>query len=338
MKQTALLSLAFLVLPAQDRKEPVEVVTTLGHLKWAAEQVGGDRVRVIALAAPGQDPHYIVPTPDLQRRAARAEVFVQVGRGLELWAKNVLDGSGNSKIQPGSPGHVTASTSCEILELPKELSREWGDIHPEGNPHVWLDPLNMRIVASNIAAALSKVDPGGAETYRKNLEALDRRLWEAMFGADLVSSIGVGRMGVVERRLRAGELEEYLKDRGLLEKLGGWLARARALRGAKVVSYHKTYAYFARRFGIEVVAELEERPGLPPTASHRDRVVELTKRHGAKAILNDNFYPRAAADYVARETGAKVIVAAIDVGASEDVPDYFRLIDRLIDSLAEAMK
>lgn len=338
MKQAALFSLTFLLFPAQDRKDPVQVVATLGHLQWAAEQVGGDRVRVVALAAPGQDPHHIVPTPDLQRKAARADVFVQVGRGCEPWAKNVLDGSGNSRIQPGAPGHVVASTSCELLELPKDLSREWGDIHPEGNPHVWLDPLNMRIVASNIAAALVKVDPAGAETYRKNLEALDRRIWEALFGSDLVAAVGAGRMGVLERRLRAGELEDYLKDRGLLDKLGGWLALARSLRGAKVVSYHKTYAYFARRFGIEVIAELEERPGLPPTASQRDRVIELVKRHGVRAILNDNFYPRAAAEYVSRETGAKVIVTAIDVGASEEVPDYFRLIDRLIDSLVEALK
>jgi zinc/manganese transport system substrate-binding protein len=336
--KTALIPLTLFALLAQDGKESLQVVATLGHLKWTAEQIGGDRVKVDALAPAGQDPHYIVPTPDLQRRAGRADVFIQVGRSMELWAKNVLDGSANSKIQPGQPGHVVASTSCELLELPREFSREGGDIHPEGNPHVWLDPLNMRVVASNIADAFSKVDPAGAETYRRNREAFDRRLWDALFGPDLVSAVGAGRMGVLERRLRSGELEEYLKDRGLLDKLGGWIARARPLRGAKVVTYHKTYSYFAKRFGIEVVAELEEKPGLPPTAAQRDKVVEIARRHAVKAILNDNFYPRAAADYVARETGAKVIVAYIDVGALEEVPDYFRLIDRLLDSLLEAVK
>lgn len=318
--------------------EPVRVVTTLGVLKYVAEQVGGDRVQAAALAPAGQDPHYIVPTPDLQRKASEARLFIQVGRGLELWAKNVIDGSGNTKIAPGQPGHVWASTSCPLLELPKELSREWGDIHPEGNPHVWLDPLSVRVIAANVCEALCKVDTAGAEAYRKNLEGFERRIADALYGRELVEAVGWKKLGILDRRLKGGELDEYLKDRGLTERLGGWLGKARSLKGAKVMSYHKTYIYFAARFGFDIVAELEERPGIPPTASHRDEVVKLAKQHGVKAILNDNFYPRGAADYVARETGAKVIVACIDVGASEEVSDYFKLIDRLLDPLVEAVK
>ncbi len=318
--------------------EPVRVVTTLGVLKYVAEQVGGDRVRAAALAPAGQDPHTIVPTPDLQRKAAEAQLFVQVGRGLELWAKNVIDGSGNTKIAPGQPGHVWASTSCPLLELPKELSREWGDIHPEGNPHVWLDPLSIRIIAANVCEALCKVDPAGAESYRKNLESFDRRVADALYGKELIEAVGWKRVGILDRRLKGGELDDHLKDRGLTDKLGGWLAKARPLKGAKVISYHKTYIYFAQRFGFDIVAELEERPGIPPTAAHRDKVVELAKLHKVKAILSDNFYPRGAADYVARETGAKALATYIDVGAAEEVSDYFKLIDRLLEPLVEAVK
>lgn len=327
------------ILPALQVQEPtdrIRVVTTLGVLRYAAEQVGGDRVEVEALAPPGQDPHFIIPSPDLQRKAARADLFILVGRRLELWAKKIIDFSGNPAIQSGKPGYLIASTSCSVEELPEQVTREWGDLHPEGNPHVWLDPMNMKIMARNIAERLKKIDPEGAATYDKNLKAFERRLGEALFGKALIEALGAKRIGLLERRLKAGELDDFLKRWKLQDKLGGWLAKARPLRGMKIITYHKTYIYFAKVFGLEIVGELEERPGIPPSPKYRDHVVDLVRRKQVKAILNDNFYSKAAAEYVARETGAKVLVTYIDVGASDEVPDYFALIDRLIEALLEA--
>ncbi|MBK7644079.1 MAG: zinc ABC transporter substrate-binding protein [Planctomycetes bacterium] len=108
----------------------LKVVTTLGVLASLAREVGGDYVEAQALANPQQDPHFVQPRPTLMEKARSADVFVELGMQLELWAQKVVEGSGNPRIQPGQPARVVASTGVTALELPRELSREWGDDAP----------------------------------------------------------------------------------------------------------------------------------------------------------------------------------------------------------------
>jgi ABC-type Zn uptake system ZnuABC Zn-binding protein ZnuA len=111
---------------------------------------------------------------------------------------------------------------------------------------------------------------------------------------------------------------------------------AQQLNGLKIVSYHKTYVYFADRFGLDIRSELEEKPGIPPPPQRRDAIVEQIRREGIKIILNDNFYSRDAADYVASKTGAKVVVTYLDVGATPEVDTYEKLISFLIAEILQA--
>jgi zinc/manganese transport system substrate-binding protein len=262
--------------------------------------------------------------------ARRADLFIEVGLDLELWAEKVVSGSGNARIQSGQPGRVVASLGVQALELPTVLSREWGDVHPYGNPHVWLDPLNARTMAGNIAAALEKADPGNAADYRAGLERFERRIDEALFGADLVAEVGGKQLG---RQARGGRLSSYLERAGLSERLGGWLKKAEVLRGRPIVTYHKTSAYLRDRFGFEVPVEIEEKPGIPPSARHRDEVLETMRAQGVRTILEELYYDRTAADYLAGKTGARVVVVPIDVGSEVGAADYFALIDHVLDDL-----
>src|SRR5215510_10142853 len=148
---------------AQEKK--ITVVCTLPTLRALTEEVGGTRVDVVALAKGDQDPHFVTPTPVLMRRTREATLFVENGLSLELWADEVANGSGNSKIFRGNPGRVVAGTGIAAMEIPSVLSREMGDIHPQGNPHVWLDPMNAKEEADNIADALKRIDPAGASYY-----------------------------------------------------------------------------------------------------------------------------------------------------------------------------
>lgn len=335
----AVIGCALLASPAGTQpQEKLKVVTTYGFLRYAAEQVGGARVSVEALAHPRQDPHTVTPSPDFLKKARDARLFVQLGRALDLWAKNVLDACGNDRIQPGSDGYVLAGTSCSVEELPGEVSREKGDVHPEGNPHVWLDPLNFKTIAKNIAEGLKRVDPAGAGEYDRNLADFAARIDRALFGEDLLREIGPKRVPALERQLRAGTLAEYLKGKGLENRLGGWLKKADPLRGKKVISYHKTFTYFAKVFGLRIVTEIEARPGIPPTVADRDRAVQAVRENGVRLILHENYYSTSASDYVAEQTGAQVVVLFTDVGATEQVGDYFRLIDWMLDRLVEAVK
>jgi zinc/manganese transport system substrate-binding protein len=318
-------------------QKKMKVVTTLGYLKYVAEQVGGDRVDVTALANPRQDPHYVTPTPRMNEVANGADFFIENGLSLDLWAKNVIDASGNPRIQPGNPGHLVATINVPVKELPTEISRAWGDIHPQGNPHIWLDPLNVRIVAENIENRLKQLDPSNSDYYQKQLDDFRYRIDVALYGEELMKTIGKKAGDILTRKTRNDELFEWLKSRNLDNKLGGWMKTSLRIAGQKVLSYHKTYIYFADRFGLNIVGELEEKPGIPPPPQYRDAVVELIKREGVKIILNDNFYSRDAADYVASKTGAKVLITYIDVGASEDTQTYENLITSLLAQIAAAL-
>ncbi len=343
MKRTiayVLLALLAVLLPreAGAQAKKLKVVTTLNYLRAVTEAVGGDHVSVTALANPRQDPHYVTPTPSMNQITSDADLFIENGLSLDLWAKNVVDASGNPNIQLGSPGHLIATINAPVKELPTEVSRAWGDIHPQGNPHIWLDPFNLKIIAANIADRLAQLDPPNAADYRKNLEDYKHRLDVAMFGDELLKAVGKSAGDILTRKAKNNELLPWLKSKHLDGKLDGWMKKAEPLNGLEVITYHKTYVYFADRFGMKIAGELEEKPGIPPPPQHRDAIVDQIKREGIKLILNDNFYSREAADYVASKTGAKVVITYVDVGATEDVKTYEELISFLLDELVHAVQ
>ncbi|MFQ5797450.1 MAG: metal ABC transporter substrate-binding protein [Bacteroidota bacterium] len=323
--------------PVSSNQKKLKVITTLGYLQYVAEQIGGEKIDVTALVNPKQDPHYVSPTPRMNELARGADLFIETGLNLDLWAKNVVDASGNPRIQSPYEGRLIASINVPVLELPLEISRAWGDIHPQGNPHIWLDPLNIKIIAENITARLQRLDRANGEYYHQRLKHFKERIDIEMFGEELIKFLGERGGDILSRKARSGDLDRWLRSKHLENKLGGWMNGAKSLRGLKVISYHKTYIYLAARFRIKIVTELEEKPGIPPPPKHRDAVVDLMKREGIKLILNDNFYPRHAAEYIARKTGAKIITTFIDVGASKEVDTYENLISYLIEELTRAV-
>src|SRR5512140_553364 len=179
---TLLLLAAALTLagPAEAAKK-VRVVTTLADLASLAETVGGDRVEAMSLAKGYQDPHFVEPKPSFILKLHDADLLVVAGLELEIgYLPPLLDQARNEAVRPGGKGYLDASTGCEILERPTEkVTRAMGDVHPYGNPHYWLDPQNGRVIARAIAGRLALLDPAGAETYRKNLQAFEARLTEA---------------------------------------------------------------------------------------------------------------------------------------------------------------
>lgn len=323
-----LLALPALHAPARAPAPKVEVVTTLGILADLAHEVGGDLVSTQALADPRQDPHYVQPRPTLMRRAHDADLFIELGLQLELWASKVIEGSGNPGIQSGQPGRVIASLGISTLELPQQLSREWGDVHPFGNPHIWLDPLNVKDMAANIAAGLERVDSEHKEVYAERLKDFQGRIDDALFGEALVKEVG-GKM--LARQARRGRLEAWLESKKLGDLLGGWLARAEPLAGRPIVTYHKSWIYFTERFGMTIATEIEEKPGIPPSVRHRDAVVKMIRERGVKTILEGIFYDRTAGDYMAEKTGAHVVAVPIDVGDESAAATYFELMDHILD-------
>lgn len=326
---------ALAITPAGAGPKKVNVVTTLNFLAAITRDVGGSHVSVQALAKPTQDPHNLVAKPTFKVAAKHADLFIELGLELDKWGSAVTDASGNPDIQTGQKGRVVASAGIETKELPATLSKAWGDIHPSGNPHVWLDPVNAKQIAKNIVAGLTRVDPANAAEYAANLKAFETRIDDALYGHALVEEYGSSKL---ERLSRRNELIDYLKKKGTYDKLGGWLKRAEPLRGLKIITYHKTWIYFADRFGMQISAELEEKPGIPPSQGYLASLIEKIGAEHIKVIFVDTIYPTKDGQYVASKTGAKLVSSPIDVGGAPGADTYFQLIDTIIDRTLAAAK
>jgi ABC-type Zn uptake system ZnuABC Zn-binding protein ZnuA len=328
------LALATLLLAPPAVGRQLRVVTTTTDLKSITEAVGGDRVQVTALCEGNRDPHHLEAKPSYMLRARRADLWICVGLELEIgWERLIIEGSRNRRIQTGGPGYLDASKGVVPLEVPKgPIVLALSDIHRLGNPHYWLDPLNGRIVARNIANRLAELAPAEAEHFGARLAAFHQRLDEAMFGADPAAKVGGEKLWALELR---GDLDSFLAEQKLA--LGGWAGRMRPLRGAKVVTHHRSWSYFAKRFAIEVPVELEPKPGIPPSPAHLRRVIETVQSERIRALLVEPFYQRRAADLVADRGGVKVLVLTISVGGQPGVDDYIGLIDNIVARLSDAL-
>jgi zinc/manganese transport system substrate-binding protein len=334
----AVIVIAGLVHSAQAQAKKITVVCTLPTLRALVEEVGGDKVDVTALAKGDQDPHFVTPTPVLMRKTREAALFIENGFSLELWADEVVNGSGNSKIFRGTPGRVVAATGVAALEIPSVLSRELGDIHPQGNPHVWLDPLLAKVEAKNIAEALKRTDPPNAAYYDMRLADFNKRIDTALFGDELLKLVGIQKL---TRLAWSGELASFLETnklggQPLSAKAGGWLKQAESLRGVKAYEFHKVWAYFARVFGITLAGTIEERPGIPPGPQHVRQVTDAIKSQKIPLILVDNFYDPALPNNIARETGAKVVILPNQVDGEPAIKTYFDLMNHLINEITAA--
>jgi len=164
---TLLLTLA--VISAQAK---LNVVATTPDLAAIAREVGGNRVEVVSLAKPTEDPHFVDPKPSFVVKLARADVLVEGGAELEIgWLPPLLEGARNPKLT-----RIAIAPGIRLLEVPTTLDRSKGDVHAMGNPHFMTDPLNGQIAAQRIADGLTRFDAAGAETYRANLAKFNAQL------------------------------------------------------------------------------------------------------------------------------------------------------------------
>lgn len=322
---------------AESKKK---VACTLTTIEALVREIGGDRVEAFSLSAGDQDPHFVSPTPSLMKRVRQADLLLEIGMQLELWADEVANGSGNSRIFRGASGRISLSTGIPKLEVPAILTRAQGDIHPEGNPHLWLDPVRTKFLAENVAQALKTVSPADASYFDSRLRDFQRRLDQALFGEELIELVGSQKLC---RLALDGRLREFLESneyngKKLSGAAGGWLAKAKPLHGQRVVEFHKVWAYFASTFGFQLVGTIEEKPGIAPGPRHVKDTIELVKTEGVKIILVDNFYDAGLPERIAREGGARVVLLPNQVRGEKGVDDYFALIDHILDRSLAALE
>lgn len=319
--------------PGVARAE-LRVVTTLPAYASIAQFVGGDRVVAQAISRGDEDAHFVKPKPSFALMLKRADLFVTTGLDLELWAPTLVDKSGNRGIRDGEPGFVSASAGVVMADVPEAISREGGDVHVYGNPHIHTSPINAKTIAANIATGLERVDPAGAAVYAANLARFQERIDASLYGEELVRLLG---SEVLDPLARDGELIAFLESkqfegRPLIDRLGGWLGQAMPFRQAKIVAYHGNWIYFTQLFGLDVVDFVERKPGIPPSAKHVFELLETIKSERVEVLLAANYFSRTQVETIAERSGCTAVIVALSP-MEVSAEGYFELVSNWIESL-----
>ena len=278
----------------------LNVVATTPDLAALARAIGGEFIDVKALAKSTEDPHFVDAKPSHIVTLNRADVLIEGGAELEIgWLPALLESARNDRIAVGQPGRISASQGVRLVEIPSTFDRSRGDVHALGNPHFLIDPVNVRLIVAQIAEHLGKVDPTNAHAYNDNLHAFNATL-------DL--------------------------------KMAEWQKALAPYKGAKIVTYHKDFTYLADRFNLNVVENLEPKPGIAPSPAHLTKVIETMKAEKARVILVQPFQNRKTAETVARQTNGMVLDVSQQPGAIKNTDTYFQLMDSIVQKLSSALR
>ena len=298
----AAVAATFLTCTPGNAQSKLNVVTSTEDLASIAREVGGDKVAVIALAKGYQDPHFVDPKPSFILAVNRADLYIAVGRELEIgWLPPLVTSSRNAKIQAGGRGYLDASLNVRILEIPTgQITRAMGDVHPFGNPHYWLEPGNGRLIAQAIRNKLTELSPTNKAYFSQRYDDFDKRLAAA------------------EKR---------------------WDAAMAPYRGTKVVTYHRSWPNFMERFGLEVIGYVEPKPGIPPSPSHTIELIDEMKRDGIKLIVVEPYFsPKTPQAIASQVPGGKVLVLSPSVGGAKEATDFIQLFEHNVSLLSGALK
>lgn len=300
MKRLFALIAALIVLAGSQASAKLQIVTTTQDLGSIAQSIGGDAVEVFTIAKGYQDPHFVDPKPSYILKLKRADLLMVVGLELEVgWLPPLLQNSRNARILPGNPGFFDASEGTAVLQRPAgTIDRSMGDVHPMGNPHYWTDPENGRTIAQHLAARLIELDPSRASGYSSRLKS---------FEAELATKQAV------------------------------WQKAAASFKGSKVVTYHNSWPNFAKAFGLDIVNHVEPKPGIPPSPSHVQSLIEQIKREKIAVVLIEPYFDDKLPRKIGQETGAKVLIFPPSVGGVPEVKTYFDLFDYDLKLLSEAL-
>jgi len=268
--------------------------------EWAAlaREIGGDEVEIFTATTARQDPHYVRAKPSLIAAMRKADLVVCTGASLETgWLPVLLQKSGKASIQPGGVGLLYAAELVRLLDIPDRLDRAEGDIHPEGNPHMHLDPHNIALVAAALTERLKLVDAANASSYQAGFDAFSQKWRQA-----------------VQR----------------------WETEAAELKGVYVVAHHKSFAYLLTWLGMRKAVTLEAKAGIPPAASHLQSLLQTLRQDPARLIIRTPYDPDDASEWLSEKTGTPALVLPFTVGGDAKSGDLFALFDRTISLLKSA--
>jgi len=263
-----------------------------------AKEIGGEKVKAFSATHAMQNPHYIRARPSLITKARKADIIFCSGAGLEVgWLPLLLQKSG-SNVQPGMEGHLMASEFVNVLEKPIVVDRTMGDVHPEGNPHVHLNPHNISLIAKELTKRLELIDITNQSFYRSRFDNFTLR-WE--------------------------------------EAINRWEKKSSDLKGMQIVIHHKTFSYLIDWLELIEVASLEIKPGIPPTASHLEGLLQQFKTKSPDVIIRTPFDPGDGSIWLSEKISTPAIIMPYTINGNDNSADLFALFENSINLLKGAL-
>lgn len=278
----------------------LNVVTTTPDLAALVSAVAQDRASVLAIAKGTQDPHQIEAKPSFMIKMRDSDLVIAQGLELEsAWLNPLISGSRNPKIASGTNGFLEIGEQLEPIDVPTaQVSRAQGDVHPGGNPHFQLDPVRMGQAAVIIAQRLSALDSKNSEFYLLNAKTFK------------------------------DNLESKTKE---------WQSRILKTGLREIVTYHKTLNYFFARFGLNAAAQIEPKPGIPPTASHLMSVIDLMRAKKVRLVLIENYFDDHAGKKITQILPETVVrKVPVTVGGEPQIQSTEQLIENLVNIIESA--
>ena len=296
----AMLAMPIATVFVQTARADVNVFACEPEWGALAKELGGDLVSVYTATNAFQDPHHIQARPGLIAKMRRADLLVCTGAQLEIgWLPVLLRQAGNSRVQPGQPGNFAATDYADMLDKPNSVDRSQGDVHPGGNPHIQTNPRNIAKVAKALVNTLAQIDTGHAAEYNKRYQDFDKR-WQA----------------ALER----------------------WEQEAAPLHGLKIVVHHKSWIYLENWLGLQEVAALEAKPGVPPSAGHLSEVLTQLKSQPAKMVIRAAYQEGRPDEWLSEHAHIPAITLPFTVGGTDGAKDLFGLYDDTIANLLKGAK
>ena len=267
--------------------------------EWGSlvEELAGDMAEVTVATTAFQDPHRLQARPSLIAAVRRADLIVCTGADLEIgWLPLLLRRAGNAKIQPGNPGYFLAADFVRRIEIPASIDRAQGDVHPQGNPHIHLNPRNVERVADALAERLREVDPVNSAHYQSRLDDFLRR-WSAA-----------------------------------TEK---WEDRAVPLEGMRLASHHRSFSYLAAWLDLEIVATLEPKPGIPASGAQLAALLAQLTPDPPAGVIRTPYANEKPSQWLSERLAIAEIMLPFTIGGSNASVDLFSLYDETIRMLEE---
>jgi len=273
----------------------LNIATTYNYLGEVTKAIGGDLVKVDVLSNPKLDPHFITPRPSLIGKLRREDLLIINGGQLEIgWLPPLLKSANNGKINAGGSGFLDVSGAINLIDKPQSVSRAYGDVHPDGNPHFATDIHNIIPIAKLISMKLSIVDPTHKSTYEANYQIFATKM------------------------------------KNLANMLDN---KYQSCKGKKIVQYHELFNYALKAYGVENIGDIEPLPGITPSSRHTLEIINSMREQNVKTILQDVYHEKKTAKFIADKTGATVKIVPHDVGAvdgANDLESFYKMIGRAI--------